>query len=131
MHMKNNINKFVYWAPRILSIMLVLFLTIFSVDVFGENLGFWQTILGLLIHNIPAILLAVIIWVSWKYEIVGGIAFIIAGLAHLVSSIVRVDAEPWYISFLTSLIIDVPAFFIGILFLVGWFKNKNIKASVN
>lgn len=131
MHMKNNINKFVYWAPRILSIMLVLFLTIFSVDVFGENLGFWQTILGLLIHNIPAILLAVVIWVSWKYEIVGGIVFIIAGLAHMVSSVVRVDAEPWYISFLASLIIDVPAFFIGILFLVGWFKNKNIKASVN
>jgi len=118
--MQNN-NKFVFWAPRVLSIILVLFLTIFSWDVFDENLGFWQTILGLLIHNIPAILLAAIIWVSWKYEIVGGIAFILAGIAHMVFSVVRVDYD---ISSAFSLIIDVPAFLIGILFLTGWFKKK-------
>jgi hypothetical protein len=78
----------------------------------------------LLIHNIPTILLAVVIWISWKYEIVGGIAFIIAGLAHMVFSVVRVDVEPWYISQAASLIIDAPAFLIGILFLMGWFKKK-------
>lgn len=122
--MKNNTNKFLYWTPRISSIILVLFLTILSLDVFEENLGFWQTFLGLLIHNIPTILLTVVIWVSWKHEIVGGIAFIIAGLAHMVFSVVRADVEPWYISFFASLIIDVPAFLIGILFLIGWFKNK-------
>ena len=119
-------NKFIFWTPRILSIILVLFLTIFSLDVFGENLGFWQTILGLLIHNIPAILLAVIIWISWKYEIVGGVAFIIAGIAHMVFSVVRGGAEPWYIYFVISLIIDVPAFLIGTLFLIGWFKKRKI-----
>jgi hypothetical protein len=99
-------NRFVYWTPRILSIILVLFLTIFSADVFGENLGFWQTVLALLMHNIPSLLLAAIIWVSWKYEIVGGVAFIIAGIAHMVLSVVRVDVEPWYISAAFSLIID-------------------------
>lgn len=117
-------NKFVYWTPRILSIMLVLFITIFSWDVFDENLDFWQTILGLLIHNIPAILLAVIIWISWKYEIVGGIAFILAGIAHMGSSILRVDYDPWYITAAFSLIIDGPALLIGILFLIGWFKKN-------
>ncbi len=122
--MKKKISKFIYWTPRILSIILVLFLTIFSGDVFEENLGFWQTILGLLIHNIPAMLLAVIIWISWKYEVVGGVAFIIAGIAHMIFSIVRVDAELWYISFAGSLIIDVPAFLVGILFLINWFKKK-------
>jgi len=122
--MVTKINKFVLWTPRILSIMLVLFLTIFSWDVFDENSGFWQTVLALLIHNIPALLLAVIIWISWKYEIVGGIAFIIAGIVHLVSSILRVDAEPWYITSAFSLIIDLPAFIIGTLFLIGWFKKR-------
>ena len=52
--------------------------------------------------------------------------FIIAGIAHMIFSVVRADVEPWYVSFLTSLIIDVPAFLIGILFLIGWFKNKKI-----
>ena len=125
MNMQKN-NKFVFWTPRILSIILVLFLTIFSGDVFDENLGFWQTILGLLIHNIPSMLLAVIIWISWKYEIVGGVAFILAGIAHLIFSVARVDYEPWYISSAFSLIIDVPAFLIGTLFLIGWFKKRKI-----
>ena len=42
--------------------------------VFGQL--FWVC----LIHNIPALLLAIIVWISWKYEIVGGVAFILAGL---------------------------------------------------
>jgi len=126
--MEKKINKFVYWAPRILSILLVLFLTVFSWDVFDENLGFWQTILGLLLHNIPALILAVIIWISWKYEVVGGIAFIIAGIAHMVFSILRENINPWYITLAISLVLDGPAFLIGILFLIGWFKKRKIPA---
>lgn len=122
--MKKRINKFIYWTPRILSIILILFLTIFSWDVFDGNLSFWQTVLALFIHNIPAMFLAIIVWISWKYEIVGGIAFILAGIAHIVSSIIRENIDPWYITLAISLIIDGPAFIIGILFLVGWFKKK-------
>jgi len=118
-------NKFIYWTPRVLSILLIVFLAIFSLDVFEENLGFWKTILGLLIHNIPSIILAVIIWISWKYEIVRGVTFIIAGIAHMIFSLVRAHVEPWYIYFLGLLIIDIPAFLIGILFLIGWHKKKN------
>lgn len=116
--------RFVYWTPRILSILFLLFLAMFSLDVFGSGLTGWQIVLGLFMHNIPVFILAIILWISWKYEIVGGIAFIIAGIVHLVFSILRVDVEPWYISGAVSLIIDVPAFFIGILFLIGWFKKK-------
>ena len=122
--MEKKINKFIYWTPRILSIILVLFLTIFSWDVFDENLGFWQTVLGLLIHNIPALLLAVTVWISWKYEIVGGVAFILAGLVHMVFSIIRETIDPWYIDLAISLVLDGIAFFIGILFLIGWFRKK-------
>lgn len=119
--MEKETNKFVYWTPRILSIVLVLFLTLFSGDVFEENLGFWSTVLALLIHNIPSLLLAVIVWISWKkYEIVGGVAFILAGITHLIFSLIRQTIDPWYMTFAISLIIDGPAFLIGFLFLVGW-----------
>lgn len=119
--MEKETNKFVYWTPRILSIVLVLFLTLFSGDVFEENLGFWSTVLALLIHNIPSLLLAVIVWISWKkYEIVGGVAFILAGITHLIFSLIRQTIDPWYMTFTISLIIDGPAFLIGFLFLVGW-----------
>ena len=118
----NSIDKFIYWTPRVLAIAFILFLMIFSLDVFDANLSFWPTVLGLFVHNIPVFLLAAIVWISWKYEIVGGVAFILAGLAHAVLS------NKGGVAFL---IIDLPAFFIGILFLVGWFKKKNKTSRLN
>jgi len=124
--MEKNINKFIYWTPRVLSILLIVFLAIFSLDVFDGDYGFWGTVLGLLIHNIPSFILLGILIISWKYEIVGGVAFILAGISYMVFTIVRESIEPWYMSLALSLILVVPAFLIGILFLVGWFKkNKN------
>lgn len=122
--MEKKINKFVYWTPRILSIIFLLFLTVFSLDVFEPGLTAGQIALGLFMHNIPVFILAIVLWISWKYEIVGGIAFILAGIAHIVFSIIRETIDPWYIALSISLILAVPAFLIGVLFLVGWFKKK-------
>ena len=119
----------IFWTPRILSIVFVLFLALFSLDVFDSNLGFLGTLLGLLIHNIPAIILLIILIISWKYEIVGGIAFILAGLLYTTICVVRaIMSSPaaWYM-LSWSLIIAGPAFFIGILFLIGWFRKKKAK----
>jgi len=125
--MKKKINKFIYWTPRILCILFLLFLTIFSLDVFDENLGFWGTILGLFMHNIPVFVLAIVLWISWYYEIVGGIVFILAGILFMISSVARQAPNPWYITLSWSLIIAVPAFMIGILFLIGFYYKKKIR----
>lgn len=115
----------IYWVPRILSIIFILFLMLFSLDVFDSNPSFWQAVLGLLIHNIPALILAAVLIVSWKYEIVGGIAFILAGLLYITFIIIDAlkNQFEWYmISW--SIQISGIAFFIGALFLVGWFRKK-------
>ncbi len=122
--MIKKISKSIYWIPRILAILLILFLMIFSLDVFELGLTGWQVVAAFFIHNLPSLILAIVLWISWKYEIVGGVVFIIAGVAHMIFLLVRADVEPWYISFLISLIIDVPAYLIGVLFLIGWFKKK-------
>ena len=122
--MSKKINNYIYWTPRILSIMFILFLALFSLDVFDGNYGFWGTVLGLFMHNIPSLVLLGILLISWKYEIVGGVAFILAGIAHIVFSIIRETHDPWYMALAISLIIAGPAFLIGILFLIGWFKKK-------
>jgi hypothetical protein len=62
----------IYWTPRIVSIIFILFITLFSLDVFDSSYGFWSTVLAFLIHNIPSILLLVVLVITWKYEIVGG-----------------------------------------------------------
>lgn len=116
----------IFWSPRILAIIFILFLSLFSLDIFDGNYGFWGTIVGLFMHNIPSLILLVILLISWKYEIVGGIAFILAGLLYIVSLAMRIFPNPpfeWEHLF-WSLQISGPAFLVGILFLIGWFKKK-------
>ena len=53
--MEIKINKFIYWTPRVLSILFLIFLALFSLDIFEMNLGFWGTIVGLFMHNALAL----------------------------------------------------------------------------
>ncbi|MFA5948168.1 MAG: hypothetical protein WC806_04310 [Candidatus Gracilibacteria bacterium] len=116
------INKFIYWIPRILSIVLISFMALMSLDVFSPELNFWQTLIGLFMHNIPVFILIAVLIISWKYEIVGGIVFILAGILYIFLTIERNPFEWYLLSW--SMIIAGPAFLIGILFLIGWFKKS-------
>jgi hypothetical protein len=117
-----NISKFVYWIPRIVSIIFILFLMLFSLDIFDGHYGFWGTIVGLFMHNIPALILLIVLIISWKHEVVGGTGFILAGLLYIILLCTRPHFELYMLSW--SLIIAGPAFLIGILFLIGWKKKK-------
>jgi hypothetical protein len=120
--MKKKINPLLYWTPRILSILFILFLALFSLDVFESGQGFWQTALALLMHNIPSIFLAVILVFSWKYEIIGGIAFILGGFLYIFLTLMR-NFEWFMLAWIAQ--ISGIAFLIGILFLANWFKKRN------
>ncbi|MFH0831695.1 MAG: hypothetical protein V1886_02405 [archaeon] len=123
---KQKISKFVYWTPRILSILFILFLAMFSLDIFDMQLGFWGTILGLFMHNIPVLVLLIILWISWKHELVGAITFILAGLFYIAMLLRTVLMNPpfqWYM-LSWAMTISGPAFLVGILFLVNWLKKR-------
>jgi hypothetical protein len=116
-------NRFIFWAPRILPILFLLFMALFSLDVFDSCSG-WDCALGLLIHNIPALILLIVLLVSWKYEIVGAVAFIFAGLLYLFFvffNIAKTGFEWYYLAWAAQ--ISGVAFFIGIMFLLGWMKK--------
>lgn len=119
------VGRFVYWTPRIVGILFFLFLMLFSLDVFGNGYGFWETIGALLMHNIPAFVLLVLLIVSWKREIVGAIAFTLAGFVYIgfmVWNTFRYQFE-WYM-IVWSLQIAGPAFFVGYLFYLNWKRKK-------
>jgi len=122
--MAQRVNRFIYWTPRILSILFLLFLAMFSLDVFDEKLGFWGTILGLFMHNIPVLVLLAAVIIAWKHEIVGGIVFILAGLLYIfwVTAIRPGIGLPMALAW--SAEIAGPAFLTGILFLANWSKKK-------
>lgn len=123
MAISEKINKYIYWSPRILGIMFILFLMLFSLDVFEPGLSPQQITIALFMHNIPAMLLLVVFIISWKREIVGGIVFILAGLLYIALLAINPTFEWYMLSW--SVIIAGPAFMIGILFLLNWRKKHN------
>lgn len=107
--------KIIHWLPRILSIGFVLFISLFSLDVFSEYHG-WGVVLPLFIHLIPAFFLLAVVLVSWKYDLVGAVAFL--GFAVWYVFAAGFDRPwSWYAG------ISGPATVLGILFLVSWWKR--------
>jgi len=109
-----------YWIPRILAIVSILFMAMFSLDAFEGNEPVGKKILGLLIHNIPVLILVGVLILAWKREIAGGILFIIASMAGAV----------FFDSFTGnagSLIVISPFFLSGVLFIVNGFFFRNKK----
>ncbi len=76
-------------------------------------------------HNIPALVLLIILLISWRYEIVGGICFVLAGIlyATMISvNMIKTGFEWYYLAWIAQL--SGIALFIGILFLIGWHKKR-------
>ena len=77
-------NPYVTWVLRILFILIILFWTMFSLDVFEENRGFRDTLLAFFMHNIPSLAMVIILLIAWKWEHVGGILLMAAMLGFVV-----------------------------------------------
>ena len=97
-----------------------------SLDIFEGDYGFWGTILGLFMHNIPALILLAALLISWKkHEIVGGIAFIFAGMLYtilILSRAVKTGFELYYLAWIAQ--IAGISLLIGVLFVIGWLKKR-------
>ncbi len=97
------LKKFFPWIPRTLAILLIIFISLFSLDVFQEP----QWFLALLIHLIPDYVFIILTIIAWKRAKLGGCLFL-AGAIFLA-----------FFTHLEALIIIVPVAIIGILFLIG------------
>jgi hypothetical protein len=117
-----------FWTPRIITILFILFLALFSLDVFDGGYGFWGTILALFMHNLPSIILAFFLIVFWNKGIVPGTVFILGGLAYILSLLFGKEWHGYMILWILQ--ISVPAFIIGILFILDW-KKRNKQRDFN
>jgi hypothetical protein len=84
----------------------------FALDVFGEGYSVGETILALLIHLIPTLLVVLALVIAWRWEMIGAIMFIALALFYMVSS----RGGSW--------IISAPLFLVGALFLADWIYRK-------
>ena len=118
-----NVGKTVYWAPRIFAILLLVFLSLFSLDVIEPGKSAGYIALGLFMHNIPVLILLALLVVSWRKEIVGGYTFLVAGIFYLVFNLLRVP-DHRLIAFAYTLPLLVPLLLTSFLFFYNWYKRK-------
>ena len=112
------LDKSLYWAPRILSLLFIVFLSLFALDVFSEYQGL-SVLLPLLIHLLPSLVLLAIVIIAWKYDLVGAISFLAAAIYYI--WMVGLDRHwSWYAS------ISGPAVIVGVLFFLSWLRKRKI-----
>lgn len=115
------ISKIVYWAPRILSIIFIIFLSLFALDVFNEYKG-WSIIPALFMHLIPSLVLLILTIIAWKHDLIGMAVFFLAAISYVLMVGFH-HHWSWYAG------ISGPSAIIGVLFLISWFQKRNFKKS--
>ena len=75
-----------FWTPRVLLVLLTLFVSVFALDVFGEGLGVGETLLALAIHLIPTFALLLVFVLVGKSEPQGGALLAVLGVAYFLSA---------------------------------------------
>jgi hypothetical protein len=104
----------------VLGILIAVFFGMFALDAFGEGKLLTEALADVAIHLVPAIMLLVIVAVSWRWEWVGGIGFVGLAVAYVAMVPGRLD---WI------LVISGPLLVVGALFLWSWWFHEELHAS--
>jgi hypothetical protein len=117
--MKNTWGKLMLWSPRVLGIMVALFLALFALDVFQPGKSFMEVLPAFLIHIRWSLVLLVVVAVAWKWEWVGGLVFV--SLAAYYAA-----RMPRHLDWIA--IIAGPLVIVGLLFLLSWRHHAELHA---
>jgi hypothetical protein len=113
--------RLLYWAPRVSAVLLAAFLALFALDVFGEGLGPWRTLIALAMHLVPTWMVVLVLTLSWRREWIGAIAFPTLGALYAAWC----WGEPFAVSGIA--LISGPALLVGVLFLFNWIHRADLR----
>ena len=118
--MTSRSSKLLQWSPRILGVLVSLFLGVFSLDAFGPDRTFAEASADFAIHLAPALFLLAVVAVAWRWEWVGALVFTGVALGYAYAARTRVS---WI------LVIAGPLLIVGILFFWSWLRRKELRAA--
>ncbi len=125
--MKKIVSYF-HWIPRILAIMGILFISMFALDSFTPDGNLRDQIPKFLKHLIPSYVLVILLILSWKRELMGGILFLLVGLL-LIPFIFSTNLHRTHSVWMSAgdvLIINIPFVIVGVLFILSYRKKRKI-----
>ena len=106
--------KIIHWAPRVAAMMIIFFMGLFSLDVFEMQASPLELLGGFLMHNIPSIVMLVLLIFAWKRPAVGFVAFLVAAALFSIFFVRSIYALPNLVLFV------LPILLIAGLFYADW-----------
>lgn len=106
--------QIIHWAPRVAALLIIFFVGLFSLDMFGTGAPPHEVLSGFLIHNLPSIVLLVLLIFAWKRPVVGFLAFLIAAAAFALLFVRDVYSLP------NLLLFVLPILLVASLFYADW-----------
>lgn len=106
--------KIIHWAPRVAAILIIFFVSLFSLDVFEMEASPLELLGGFLMHNIPSIGMLVLLIFAWKRPVVGFVAFLAAAALFAIFFVRGIYSLP------NLLLFVFPILLVAFLFYVDW-----------
>ncbi|MGB8983592.1 MAG: hypothetical protein WCC12_17115 [Anaerolineales bacterium] len=106
--------KIIHWAPRVAAMLIIFFISLFSLDVFEAEASPLELLGGFLMHNIPSIAMLVLLLFAWKRPVVGFVVFLIAAAAFTFFFVRDISSLP------NLLLFVFPILLIAALFYADW-----------
>ena len=111
--------RFLFWSPRVLTILLAMFVSLFALDVFSEGHGIGETLVALFMHLLPTFAIVIALLIAWRYEWVGGILFLFVAAGFVWLSGGR------HLGVWLSMVL--PSCVIAGLFFLGWHHREAVR----
>ncbi|HNY01626.1 MAG TPA: hypothetical protein PKG48_03510 [Bacteroidales bacterium] len=126
----NTYMKIIHWAPRILCILAILFVSMFALDSFDPRYTLIEQLQALFFHLIPTYILILILLVAWKWELIGGTILAMLGLGFMPTLYFHnyaMNHSVW-MSLSVILMINFPFVLTGAMFIISHYLKKKQQA---
>jgi hypothetical protein len=123
--MKNS-RKVIHWAPRILCILAILFVSMFALDSFDPRYTLIQQLQAFFIHLVPTYILILFLVIAWKWELAGGLLLLVlaVGVAPFIYTHNYAMNHSAWISLSVIMATVFPFILTGALFVLDYYLNK-------
>jgi hypothetical protein len=103
--------KIIHWAPRLAAILIIVFVSLFSLDVFEMEASPLELLGGFLIHNIPSISMLVLLLFAWKRPVVGFVSFLVTAILFTIFFVRDVYSLPNLLLFVFPILLVAGLFY--------------------
>ena len=110
--------KIVLWAPRIITVILTIFISILAFNRFVPGATRMENSMVFIIGLLPAVIMILVLALAWFYKLAGGITFVILG-------VVMTILYQWHRADLSFLSLASPVIVVGILFILSHFYERS------